>query len=337
MLFPLQYEDLVLPLQNPNITYFWSKDTQTSNHSSGTGDVYKQTINVSKAKASSKAASITDYTFTEGNYRLSMWFKEDESNPAPFTRSWRPEIPDAGYSLLMNNNGSYFYLVTAYANSVKKGEWTQVFMDFTVDESNINALNSGGFNIKWLGRGSDGYDFDYNANLNGNYTVYLSDISLTRYPDKSTETVVMPSTELSVSEGSNVVVSVTGFPDTLKPAQLTIEKNNFFSLADNVQKQGNYYTADYTFNTTHMLNGVYSAEIVFVDLWGTKIKKSCNIEIVTNIDYDITLADATANVIITNNTENTVNFSGVLVIVAYNENNELCGLNFTPGTSANFV
>lgn len=79
-----------------------------------------------------------------------------------------------------------------------------------------------------------------------------------------------------------------------------------------------------------MLNGVYSAEIVFVDLWGTKIKKSCNIEIVTNIDYDITLADATANVIITNNTENTVNFSGVLVIVAYNENNELCGLNFTP-------
>lgn len=70
-----EYEDLVLPLQNPNITYFWSKDTQTSNHSSGTGDVYKQTINVSKAKASSKAASITDYTFTEGNYRLSMWFK----------------------------------------------------------------------------------------------------------------------------------------------------------------------------------------------------------------------------------------------------------------------
>ena len=322
--------DLVLPLQTPKITYFWSNDTQAENHESSTGDVYKQTINVSKAKASSKAASITDYIFTEGNYRLSMWFKEDQSNPAPFTRSWRPEIPDAGYSLLMNSNGSYFYIATAHANAAKKGEWTQVVMDFTVDESNIAALNSSGFNIKWLGRGSDGYDFDYNSSLNGDYTIYISDITLTKYPDKSTKTVVLPNNELSVSEGGNIVASANGLPDISMPAQLTIGDNTFYAPAHNIQKDGNYFTADYTFNTSHMLNGVYDAQIVFNDSWGTKIKIPCTIKIVSDIDYDISLTNATATAIITNNTADTINFSGVLVIAGYDENNYLSGLNFAP-------
>lgn len=183
-------DTVIVPLQDPTIkmnTDYFSKDTSVADQNGESGDVYKGVFNVKSAGNTFKAFTLDDFVFNNGTYNLSFWFKEDAQNKTTMTRMWRPCASSENKNLMERDENhsvynKYFYYVDDVSKAVPLDEWKYVSMDFSVDGSKNNALLSGSvLTVFWQARSGE-KDFIHSDSLNGDYTIYLSDIKLVKYP-----------------------------------------------------------------------------------------------------------------------------------------------------------
>ena len=181
--------EIIVPLQIPKITLgsTFSIDSETPDHKGETGNVYTGKVSVAKAGQQTVMATISNYHVNEGKYKLSVWFKERNTNPKSdenpdgadnMTRMIRPE---AGGQTVKQGWEYLFYVDKT--SGIKHNEWTYAELEFMVDSSNNTFLNGKPtFEIKW--NCADKWDSEtYDSrNKNADYYISFSDFTLFKYP-----------------------------------------------------------------------------------------------------------------------------------------------------------
>ena len=262
-------EDVVIPLQQPSYKYGsgWDVDADAEDNNGVKGNVYKKTITVKNIGQEDLVSEIKDYKFNEGTYRFSVWFKEDLHNKLKITRMIRPYV---GSDTLKSSTGNWFY----NKRVDELGKWENAVMDFTVNSSNADKFNKNGIVIKWQGLSGD---TGYNAETNGEYTMYFANIELVKYPDAATETVLATKSDVISSIGSNIAVEAEGYIDVSSEAVLTIDGRNYTSAAEVTSTENKYVKANYSFGANMLPDGTYPAVLAAKDIWGRN--KSVNINV----------------------------------------------------------
>ncbi len=186
--------EIILPLQKPDIKIggAFQPDNEAEDHNGNKGNVYTGKVSVNKQGEQTVMATLSNYRFNEGTYRLSVWFKEDNSNPKSeenpdgavnMTRMLRPHI--GGKDTI--RQGSSYLFFTDKSMGIKRGEWTHAVLDFTVstaNSSNTYCIGTPVIELKW--EASSAWDSEPFAdrNKNADYYVSFSDIVLFKYPSQ---------------------------------------------------------------------------------------------------------------------------------------------------------
>lgn len=224
-------DTIVVPLQKPTLTInevYLSKDNTVLNQNGESGTVYRGVFNdVKSAGQTFKAFTLDNFAFNSGTYSLSFWFKEDAENKTTMTRMWRPCASSENKNLITEyGSNDYFYYVDAASKAAKLGEWKYVSMDFYVDDSNNKELLSGQpITVFWQVRSGEP-NFLYSSDLQGDYTVYLSDIKLVKYPvAETTLQNSYPENKAAVKSEDAYILLEYNMPidiSTIKPQNIVI-------------------------------------------------------------------------------------------------------------------
>ena len=188
-------QEIIVPLQQPQIQIgqAFSLDSEAADHAGNKGGVYTGQVSVTKQGEQTIMATISDYHFNEGSYRLSVWFKEDNSNPQSagnpdgavnMTRMIRPQI---GGKDTIKQDSTYLFF-TEKSAGLERGAWTQAVLEFevsTANASNAYCIGKPSVDIKWECASTwDGEPYE-DRNKNADYFISFSDLTIFKYPSSA--------------------------------------------------------------------------------------------------------------------------------------------------------
>lgn len=269
--FKIRGEDSVLPLKTPGISWYTTRfplDSEATNYAGVAGDVHKLTLSDFQY-TTFQALSTKDYTFVEGKYRLSFWYKEESSNTKKMTRSWRLMTGSSSNADLTNTDGNPYVCLYNGDGTTESAatEWTYVTTDFVVDETtNATLLTGTPVVIKWQSIGATNVTYTSNVTSCG---IYISDFEVVKYPDENSKVLSDDSLEVDQTHGSDAEISIGGYIDTSVTPTFKIGETEYtVTLSSSSVPDKKYVTAKYTADTDALRQGGYDGTFTVTDIWG---------------------------------------------------------------------
>lgn len=271
--FKIRGEDSVLPLKTPGITWNDAKrfvlDSTAENHAGVTGGVHKLTLTGDDLKNTTyQALSTKDYSFAEGKYRLSFWYKEDSSNTKKMTRSWRLKTGTSANADLTDTNSETYVCYYGGDGTTESPatEWTYVTTDFVVDETtNATLLTGTPVALSWQSIGASNSTYISSVTSCG---IYISDFEVVKYPDENSKVLSDDSLEVDQTHGSDAEISIGGYIDTSVTPTFKIGETEYTVTLSSSSVSDKYVTAKYTADTDALRQGGYDGTFTVTDIWG---------------------------------------------------------------------
>lgn len=269
--FSIRGESLIIPLEKPGVTWNTARfplDSDTTNHNGVGGTVHKLTLN-DFTYTTFQALSTTNYSFVEGKYRLSFWYKEDSANTKKMTRAWRLKTGANANGDLKNTAGNtYVCLYTGNGTDVDNNTtWTYVTTDFEVNSTTNQTLLSGTpVALSWQSIGASNSSYTSDVSSCG---IYISDFEIVKYPDQNSQVLSDSSLEISTKKGLNAEISLGGYIDmSVEPTFKIGETEYDVSYDASSSVADKYATAKLVANTAGLRTGGYNGTLIVTDLWG---------------------------------------------------------------------